>query len=86
MTTKATTKKGAAKKKSTTKTLERTVETVQDVVFPNDMDFDVPSVTQVHITPASSPEPRVVTPPPTPPPTAYDSGLCEDDEDAYFLK
>ncbi|KAG6840859.1 hypothetical protein C0991_003662 [Blastosporella zonata] len=91
------TKNGAAKKKIIKKTLKKTVETVQDIVFPDDMDFDVPSVTQVRITPGSSrtpspaPEvkrPRVVTPPPTPPPplTPYNTGICDDDEDVYFLK
>lgn len=85
-------KKTSKKKKSTKKGVE---EPVDDVVLPEDMDFHVPAVAHVHITsgfdsslsPSPAPEPpRVVTPPPTPPPDALNSGLCEDDEDLYYLK
>ncbi|KAH0578518.1 hypothetical protein H2248_003659 [Termitomyces sp. 'cryptogamus'] len=97
-TTTTKTKKGAAKKKTTTttttttttkKTLKKTLETVQDVVFTTtEEDYDVPSIAQVHITPSSSrsqsptTRPRLVTPPLDP----YNAGLCQDDEDVYFLK
>ena len=89
------TKKGTAKKKTVKKAIE---DSVQDVVFPDDLGFDIPAVAKVRFTPgfdsslspSSSPEPkrppRVVTPPPTPPPDAFNQGLCDDDEDVYFLK
>ncbi|KAG5639744.1 hypothetical protein H0H81_000024 [Sphagnurus paluster] len=91
-------KKGSSKKKNQ-KLLKKALETVADVVFPED--YDVPSVTQVRITPGPDsthspspspvpetkrPLPRVTTPPPTPPPDPFNAGLCDDDEDLYFLK
>ncbi|KAG5644680.1 hypothetical protein DXG03_007979 [Asterophora parasitica] len=86
------TKKGKKKK-----TVKKKVDTVADALFPDELEFEVPSIVQLHITPESSlslspgPEtkrapPRVVTPPPTPPLDPYHAGLCEDDEDVYFLK
>lgn len=89
-------KKGTTQKKKTAK--KALEDSVQDVVFPDGLDFDVPAVAKVRFTPgfdsslspSSSPEPkrppRVVTPPPTPPPDPFNQGLCDDDEDIYFLK
>lgn len=89
-------KKGTAKKKNAVK--KTLGDSVQDVVFPDNLDFDIPAVAKVRFTPgfdsslspSSSPEPkrppRVVTPPPTPPPDPFNQNLCDDDEDVYFLK
>jgi histone-lysine N-methyltransferase SETD1 len=89
-------KKGTAKKKKAVKKILE--EPVQDVVFPDGLDFDIPAVAKVRFTtgfdsslsPPSSPEPkrppRIVTPPPTPPPDPFNQNICEDDEDVYFLK
>jgi histone-lysine N-methyltransferase SETD1 len=89
-------KKGVAKKKKPVKKILE--EPVQDVVFPDSLDFDIPAVAKVRfssgfdssLSPPSSPEPkrppRIVTPPPTPPPDPFNQNICEDDEDVYFLK
>ena len=88
----------ATKGKKMKKAGRNIVERVEDV-YPDEMDYDVPSLAHVRLTPASdltpspspAPEvkrrpPRVVTPPPTPPPDPLSQGLCEDDEDIYYLK
>jgi hypothetical protein len=87
------------KKKSTSKVKARPVKKaisetpVDQFVLPDDHDFSVPAVTQLHFTPdrpsvspplspVLKPKPRL----PTPPPDPYDPGLCEDDEDLFFAR
>ena len=87
------------KKKSTSKVKARPVKKaisetpVDQFVLPDDHDFSVPAVTQLHFTPdrpTVSPPPSPVLKPkprlPTPPPDPYDPGLCDDDEDLYFAR
>lgn len=69
---------------------------VNEIVLPIDLDYDVPEVTQVHITPdfrpslspSSSPVPEVkdIQRLRTPDPDPLEQGLCEDDEDLYFSR
>jgi histone-lysine N-methyltransferase SETD1 len=89
------------KKKSTSKVKARPVIKSADVetpidqfVLPDDHDYEVPAVAQLHITsdrpsslsppqsPVLKPKPRL----PTPTPDPYGPGLCEDDEDLYFAR
>lgn len=87
------------KKKSTSKVKARPVKKavsdtpVDQFVLPDDHEFSVPAVTQLHFTPdrpSVSPPPSPVLKPkprlPTPPPDPYGPGLCEDDEDLYFAR
>jgi len=87
------------KKKSTSKVKARPVKKavsetpVDQFVLPDDHEFSVPAVTQLHfppdrpsvsppLSPVLKPKPRL----PTPPPDPYGPGLCEDDEDLYFAR
>ena len=87
------------KKKSTSKVKARPVKKVvsetpvDQFVLPDDHDYPVPAVTQLHFTPdrhSLSPPPSPVHKHkprlPTPPPDPYEPGLCEDDEDLYFAR
>ena len=87
------------KKKSTSKVKARPVKKVvaetpvDQFVLPDDHDFPVPAVTQLHFTPdrhslSPPPSPVLKLKPrlPTPPPDPYEPGLCEDDEDLYFAR
>jgi hypothetical protein len=73
-------------------------DAVDHLVLPDDLDFDIPDVNHVRLTPSwesslspsRSPSPDRKPPPrirlPTPPPDPLQEGLCEDDEDLYFAK
>ena len=85
------------KKKSSSKVKARPIKKVEtpvdQFVLPDDHDFTVPAVTQLHFTPdrpSLSPPPSPVLKPkprlPTPPPNPYEDGLCEDDEDLFFAR
>jgi hypothetical protein len=91
------TKPTEVKKKSTSKVKARPIKKVEtpvdQFVLPDDHDFAVPAVTQLHFTPdrpSLSPPPSPVLKPkprlPTPPPDPYEPGLCEDDEDLFFAR
>jgi hypothetical protein len=93
---KATKEKAVAKKKTKAKrVLEQTI--VDEIVLPNDMAYDVPQVTSVHVTPeVESPFPvtsadhvqpsRPVSRSPSPIPDPFAEGVCQDDEDLYYAK
>lgn len=85
-----------AKGKTKKKVSKKGQEVVEDL---DDMQYHSPSLDHSRLTPTSdltqssspAPEakrktPRVVTPPPTPPPDPFNQGLCKDDEDLYYLK
>ena len=87
------------KKKTSSKVKARPIKRavtetpVDQFVLPDDHDYSVPAVTQLHFTPerpSPSPPPSPVFKPkprlPTPPPDPYEPGLCEDDEDLYFAR
>ncbi|KAF7978752.1 hypothetical protein HWV62_44772 [Athelia sp. TMB] len=88
------------KKKPPPKKLVKTapakeVEVCDEVVLPDNLDFEPPSVAQVRVTPdpslSRSPSPAPCTPtetsqPVNVPPNPSDFGLCEDDEDLYFAR
>ena len=87
------------KKKTSSKVKARPIKRavtetpVDQFVLPDEHDFSVPAVTQLHFTPdrpSPSPPPSPVFKPkprlPTPPPDPYEPGLCEDDEDLYFAR
>ena len=85
------TKKAASKVKA--RPIKKVETPVDQFVLPDDNDFTVPAVTQLHFTPdrpSLSPPPSPVLKPkprlPTPPPNPYDPGLCEDDEDLFFAR
>jgi hypothetical protein len=91
------TKPTEVKKKSTSKVKARPVKKVEppvdQFVLPDEHDFAIPAVTQLHFTPdrpSLSPPPSPVHKPkprlPTPPPDPYEPGLCEDDEDLFFAR
>ncbi|KZT08175.1 uncharacterized protein LAESUDRAFT_697684 [Laetiporus sulphureus 93-53] len=89
--------KKSAKKKPARATKPPVVEEVVHEVQLDDFDFDIPTVTQVRLTPTphfdssasppSSPVRKVkqLVPPP-PPLDPIKAGICEDDEDLYFVK
>jgi COMPASS (Complex protein associated with Set1p) component N/SET domain-containing protein len=88
------------KKKSTSKVKTRPVKRadvetpIDQFVLLDDHDYEVPAVTQLHITtdrpstlsPSQSPVLKPKPRPQTPTPDPYGPGLCEDDEDLYFAR
>ncbi len=86
------------KRKSTSKVKARPVKKADETpidqfVLPDDHDYEVPAVAQLHITtdrpslsPSQSPVLKPKPRPPTPAPDPYGPGLCEDDEDLYFAR
>ena len=89
--TKESSKKVSKKKK---KPVRPTNDAVIDVILPSDLDFDIPDVTQVHVeagfdsslSPSSSSSPSPPPRAPSPPSDPLEQGLCQDDEDLYFIR
>ncbi|THH14837.1 hypothetical protein EW146_g5561 [Bondarzewia mesenterica] len=78
------TKKGARKVKSVV-----VEEHIDEVVYPEDLDYAVPTVTHLRVTPPLPPS--LVPAPHRPPKVAtpadpFERGLCADDEDVYFAR
>ncbi|OCH94594.1 hypothetical protein OBBRIDRAFT_769324 [Obba rivulosa] len=96
--TKPKAKKPSKKPSKPPKVVEE--EEVVHEVLPDDLDFDIPDVTSVRVTPAPEYESSLSPPtspilPPTqvkptvrlsPPPDPFQEGVCEDDEDLYFAR
>ncbi|KAG0704160.1 hypothetical protein DFH29DRAFT_989141 [Suillus ampliporus] len=83
-------RKALSKKKVTKKKLAAKV-VVDEVILPDELDFNVPATTNIHISKveALSRSPSPVPEPPRPPslpPDPLDQGVCEDDEDLYFAR
>lgn len=92
---KSRSKKKAQPKKIVKAAQVKSFEAIDDVILPDDLGFDLPSIAQVHVTPkpslSRSPSPapshRTETPqPPSAPLNPSDFGLCQDDEDLYFAR
>lgn len=85
-------KKTPTKKKSAKVKVKK--GSIDHIVRPDDLDFDVPDVDHVRLTPgwesslspSRSPSPERKPRLPTPPPNPLQPDLCEDDEDLYFAK
>ena len=89
---------GETKKRTSSKVKARPVKKtgvetpVDQFVLPDGDDFAAPAIAQLHFvdrpsvsppqSPILKPKPRL----PTPPPDPYGPGLCEDDEDLYFVR
>ncbi|KAG2058022.1 hypothetical protein BDR06DRAFT_951156 [Suillus hirtellus] len=82
---KALLKKKVIKKKSAAKVV------VDEVIRPDELDFNVPATANIHISnvesvsrsPSPVPEPPR---PPSLPPDPLEQGICNDDEDLYFAR
>ncbi|KAG1822369.1 hypothetical protein EV424DRAFT_1472179 [Suillus variegatus] len=82
---KALSKKKVIKKKSAAKVV------VDEVIRPDELDFNVPATANIHISnvesvsrsPSPVPEPPR---PPSLPPDPLEQGICNDDEDLYFAR
>jgi histone-lysine N-methyltransferase SETD1 len=78
-------KKKVVKKKSAAKVV------VDDVILPDELDFNVPATANIHISKvvsvSRSPSPVPEPPrPPSLPPDPLEQGICNDDEDLYFAR
>ncbi|KIK41867.1 hypothetical protein CY34DRAFT_805567 [Suillus luteus UH-Slu-Lm8-n1] len=82
---KALPKKKVVKKKSAAKVV------VDEVILPDELDFNVPATANIHISKVESvsrsPSPVPEPPrPPSLPPDPLEQGICNDDEDLYFAR
>ncbi|KAG1888342.1 hypothetical protein F4604DRAFT_2032796 [Suillus subluteus] len=78
-------KKKVIKKKSAAKVV------IDEVIRPDDLDFNVPATANIHISKVESvsrsPSPVPESPrPPSLPPDPLEQGICNDDEDLYFAR
>jgi histone-lysine N-methyltransferase SETD1 len=83
-------KKSPSKKKVTKKKAVPKV-VVDEVIRPDELDFDVPATATIHISKVESvsrsPSPvSEPPPPPSPPPDLFEQEICNDDEDLYFAR
>lgn len=80
-------KKPLAKKKVTKKKVPTKV-VVDEVIRPDELDFDVPTTATIHISRAESVSrsPSPVSEPPRPPSPPPEQDICDDDEDLYFAR
>ncbi|KAG2126600.1 hypothetical protein DEU56DRAFT_539512 [Suillus clintonianus] len=81
----ALSKKKVIKKKSAAKVV------VDEVIRPDELDFNVPATANIHISKVESvsrsPSPVPEPPrPPSLPPDPLEQGICNDDEDLYFAR
>ncbi|KAI0314929.1 hypothetical protein OF83DRAFT_1134444 [Amylostereum chailletii] len=88
------TKKKAVKKARPEKS-DGVGEQIDQVVYPDDLDFATPAVAHLHLRDLGSSTPPPLTPVskpkriprlPSPPPDPYDQGIYEDDEDMFYAR